>query len=119
MNASKRPQDILEQMGRITRMRRGHLTEQYNRKTAPDGTQRQWGPYYTLQAWVDGKNRSARIPAAAAPAARQDVENYATFMELCERYIAGAEGLAKAEATEIKKKPRRSKPPSAGKSRNS
>jgi hypothetical protein len=110
---------ILEQMGSITRMRRGHLSEQYNRKKDSDGTERRWGPYYTLQAWVGGKNRSERIPVELAVQVRQDLEHYQTFHGLCERYVELAEGIAKAEDVDSKKKPRRFRRPSGEKSRNS
>jgi len=111
--------EILEEMGRITRMRRGHLTEQYNRKKASDGSERRWGPYYTFQAWVGGKNRSHRVPRGTAPQVRQDLENYAAFARLCERYVEVAEEVATSEALDSKKKPRPSRQPSAGKSRSS
>ena len=97
--------EILQEMATITRMRKGHLTEQYNRKQTADGSERRWGPYYTLQAWVGGKNRSERIPAEQSAAVRQDLENYATFSTLCDRYIQVSEGVAKAEATDSKKSP--------------
>jgi hypothetical protein len=119
MEARKQQAEILEAMGRITRMRRGHLTEQYNRKQAADGTERRWGPYYTLQAWVGRKNRSERVPAEVAPQVRQDLKNHAAFTELCARYVDVAEGIAKAEVADSKKKPRRSRPRSAGRSRSS
>jgi len=119
MKARKQQAAILKDMGQITRMRRGHLTEQYNRKTSEDGTERQWGPYYTLQACVDGKNRSERVTANVVPQVRQDLENHAVFAELCEHYVQLAEGVAKAEMPDSKKKPRRSRPPSAGRLRNS
>ena len=115
----KQQAQILQDMGAITRMRRGHLTEQYNRKRNPNGTVRRWGPYYTLQAWVGGKNRSERIPAAVVPQVRQDLDSYAAFTELTERYVAVAERLAQTEVADRKKKPRRSKPPSVGRSRSS
>jgi hypothetical protein len=120
MTATRKQQaQILHEMSTIQRMRRGHLTEQYNRKKAPDGAERRWGPYYTLQAWLGGKNRSVRVPADAAPQVRQDLANYAAFTALCERYVAVAEGIAKAEVTDSKKKPRRSKPPLVERSRSS
>ena len=120
MTDSRKEQvQILEQIGSITRMRKGHLSEQYNRKQGPDGTERRWGPYYTLQAWVGGKNRSERIPAELAVQVRQDMENYETFSGLCERYVEISEGIAKAEDADSKKKPRRLRRPSAGRSRNS
>ena len=114
-DARKQQAEILHEMAAITRMRKGRLTEQYNRKRDPDGTERRWGPYYTLQAWVGGKNRSERIPAELAPEARKDVENYAAFSALCDRYVEVSEGVAKAEAADSKKKPRRFRRPSAGK----
>ena len=112
--ARKQQAQILQEMSTITRMRRGHLSEQYNRKEDPDGTVRRWGPYSTLQAWVGGKNRSERVPAQAAPQVRQDLENFAAFTALYERYVEAAEGIAKAEVADSKKKPRRSKRPSVG-----
>ena len=115
----KQQAQILQAMGAITRMRRGHLTEQYNRKQSADGTERCWGPYYTLQAWVGGKNRSARIPAEVAPQVRQDLDSYAAITELTERYVAVAERLAQTEVADSKKKPRRSRPPSGGRSHSS
>lgn len=118
-DARKRQTEILREMGTITRMRRGHLTEQYNRKRAPDGTERRWGPYYTLQAWVDGKNRSERIPVEQAAAVRQDLRDYETFSELAERYVNVCEAVAKSDVADSKKKPRRFKRPSDGKSRDS
>ena len=118
-NEQSQQGEILQEMATITRMRRGHLTEQYNRKRAADGSERRWGPYYTLQAWVGGKNRSERIPADQAADVRQDLRNYDTFSTLCERYVQACEGVAKAEAADRKKKPRRFRRPSVGKSRNS
>lgn len=115
----KEQAQILEQIGSSIRMRRGHLSEQYNRKKGPDGTERRWGPYFTLQAWVGGKNRSERIPAEVANQVRQDLENYETFGVLCERYVEIAEGIARAEDADSKKKPRRLRRPSAGRSHNS
>ena len=102
-HSSKEQAQILEQIRSITRMRRGHLSEQYNRKKGPDDTERRWGPYYTLQAWVGGKNRSERIPAELAPQVRQNLKNYETFGGLCERYVEIAEGVAKAEEADSKK----------------
>lgn len=114
-NARKEQAQILEQMGRITRMRRGHLSEQYNRRKDPDGTERRWGPYYTLQAWVGGRNRSQRIPAELVAQVRQDLDQYQAFRQLCERYIELGEGIAHAEDLDSKKKPRRYRRPPGGK----
>src|SRR5665811_428296 len=115
--ARKQQAKLLQDIGAISRMRRGHLTEQFNRKKAPDGTERRWGPYYTLQAWVGGKNRSERVPSEAAPQVRQDLQNYAAFTKLCEQYAEVSEAVAKTDVTDSKKKPRPSKPQSAAKFR--
>jgi len=98
--------EVLEQMSQITRMRRGKLTEQYNRKKDQKGKERKWGPYYTLQAWVDGKNRSERIRRDDVPEVREDMRNYEQFCELSERYVQIAEKAAKAQPSGAKKKPR-------------
>ena len=110
---------ILQEMGTISRMRRGHLTEQYNRKKDPDGAERQWGPYYTLQAWVAGKNHSVRIPNDGVTQVRRDLQNYAAFTKLCEQYVEASEAVALVDDTDSKKKPRPSKPRSAAKYRSS
>jgi len=115
----KQQAQILQEMGRISRMRRGHLTEQYNRKQAADGTERRWGPYYTLQAWVSGKNRSVRIPAELAAQVRQDLQNYHAFAGLCDRYVEISEGVAQAETADSKKNSKRFRRPSAERSRSS
>jgi len=101
--------EVLEQMSQITRMRRGKLTEQYNRKKDKEGRERQWGPYYTLQAWVDGKNRSERVRRDDAARVREDMHNYEQFCELSDRYVQIAEQVAKARPSDAKKKPRRPK----------
>lgn len=115
----KQQAQILQEMGAIRRMRRGHLTEQYNHKKAPDGTERRWGPYYTLQAWRKGKNRSVRIPNDGVPQVRQDLQNHAVFTKLCEQYVELSESVAETEATDSKKKPCPSKPRSVVKFRSS
>lgn len=117
--ARKQQAKLLQEMGTISRLRRGHLTEQYNHKKAPDGTERRWGPYYTLQAWAEGKNRSVRIPNDRVPQVRQDLQNYTAFTKLCEQYVEVSEAVAQADVTDSKKKPRPSRPRSAAKSRSS
>lgn len=119
MEARSELTEMLHQMGAITRMRRGKLTEQYNRKKDEDGKEHRWGPYYTLQAWIDGKNRSERVRREDAPEVQEDIRRYERFSELCARYVHRAETVAKAETAASKKKSRRSKRPSAVKSHSS
>ena len=109
MDANAELTEILEQMSQIMRMRRGKLTEQYNRKKDEKGRDRQWGPYYTLQAWVDGKNRSERVRRDDVLKVREDMHNYEQFCELSDRYVQIAEQEAKAQPSDAKKKPKRSR----------
>jgi carboxypeptidase C (cathepsin A) len=106
MDATAALTEILEQMSQITRMRRGKLTEQYNRKKDKDGQERRWGPYYTLQAWVDGKNRSERVRCDDVDTVHEDMHNYEEFCKLSERYIQIAEHSAKTQPSDAKKKPK-------------
>lgn len=99
---------ILEKMSLIKRMRRGKLTEQYNKKEDPAGTVRKWGPYYTLQAWRNGKNHSLRIPAKDACKVREELKAYEKFSELCEQYVQIGENEAMKKCDDSKKKPRQS-----------
>lgn len=106
MDAARELREILEQMSEITRMRRGKVTEQYNRKKDEKGRERQWGPYYTLQAWVNGKNRSERVRREEVSQVREDLHNYEQFGELSDRYVEIAERMAKTQPCHRKKKPR-------------
>ena len=92
-------------MRQIKCMRRGKLTEQYNKKKDPDGTVRKWGPYYTLQAWRNGKNHSLRIPAKDADKVREEIKAYEEFSELCERYIQLGEHEAMKKRGDSKNSP--------------
>ena len=109
MDAATELTKILEQMSEITRMRRGKLTEQYNRKKDEKGRERQWGPYYTLQAWLNGKNRSERVRREDVSRVREDIHNYEQFGELSDRYVEIAERMAKTPLSDSKKKPKRSR----------
>lgn len=109
---------ILKEMRTIRCMRRGALTEQYNKKEDSDGTIRKWGPYYTLQIWRDGKNHSLRIPAKDADKVREEIKAYEGFSELCERYIQLGEQEAMKKSSDSKKKPRKLHGQSDGKRTN-
>jgi hypothetical protein len=43
------------------------------------------GPYYKLQVWRDGANRTSRVPASQAKYLREDIDNYHTFGQLCRK----------------------------------
>lgn len=110
---------VLKEIRKIECMRRGKLTEQYNKKKSPDGKVHKWGPYYTLQAWRDGKNHSVRIPAKDAGKVREELKAHEEFSELCERYIQLGEHEAMKKSGNSKKKPRQLRRPSGAKQTNS
>lgn len=90
-------------------MRRGSLTEQYNRKKDEKGRERQWGPYYTLQAWLNGKNRSERVRREDVAQVSEDIGHYEQFSHLSDRYVEVAERMAKTQPSDGKKKPKQSR----------
>ena len=79
---------ILTEMGTITTMERGTLSEEYRSVAASaGGAALRLGPYYKLQAWEKGRNASRRVPAAEVPAVREDLANYERFTELSEAFV--------------------------------
>ena len=105
---AKRREQIFEELGEIRRLRRGKLVEQYNKKQEKDGRVRRWGPYYTLQCWLNGKNRSQRVPRERAEQVQADVEAYERFQRLVEELASVTEQMTKKEGeTDAKKKPKR------------
>jgi hypothetical protein len=88
-----RREDLLEEMRGIRRMKRGQLSEQMLSRTAADGSRQQRGPYYTLQAWKDGKNHSQRVPQQQLPAVREAVEGYQKLKRLAEEFAEVTETL--------------------------
>jgi hypothetical protein len=88
-----RRDDLLEEMRNIRRVKRGQLTQQTLTRTAADGSQQQRGPYYTLQAWKNGKNHSQRVAEEHLPAVREAVEGYQKIKQLSEEFAEVTETL--------------------------
>ena len=77
-------EQIIERIASITTMQPGTLTEEYRQGAiGKDGKPSQLGPYYKLQVWSDGANRTSRVPASQASLLREDIDNNHTFQELC------------------------------------
>ena len=75
---------IIERIASITTMQPGTLTEEYRQgAVGKDGKRRTLGPYYKLQVWRDGANRTSRVPADQAGQLCQDIANHHTFNQLC------------------------------------
>lgn len=108
-------EQTLEQMRSIDRLRRGFLSRQFFKRKRGSETVMQ-GPYFVLQSFLNGKKRSERVPAAAATAVGQQVENYQRFQALAERFVQLTEQITRlaAEPQDSKENSRRRKlPPSA------
>jgi hypothetical protein len=84
--AGESREQIIARLASIITMRPGTLTEEY-RQGAPgkDGKPIRLGPYYKLQVWRDGANRTSRVPAGEVDLLREDIDHYHTFGQLCEQ----------------------------------
>ena len=95
---------ILEQMARIDRMIRGHLSEQTYQVHQGQKTVLQ-GPYHLLQRRENGKNNCQRVGTDELEFITQAVEGHGRFQELAQRYAALTEQMTwDQQGAEIKKK---------------
>lgn len=82
--AGESREQIIARLASITTMRPGTLTAEYRQGAAgKDGRPVRLGPYYKLQVWRDGANRTSRVPASEVDLLREDIDNYHTFGQLC------------------------------------
>jgi hypothetical protein len=105
-------QSILLHMQSIDRLRRGSLSKQFFRSSAP-GPATARGPYYVLQGFFHGKKFSERIPQDQAAQVEQDVENYRRFQALAQEYVTLSDQITRLqdESKESKKNSSRRKLP--------
>lgn len=80
---------ILEDLGSIEGMRRGHISEQ----TFPGKQGGRRGPYHVFQRWENKRNRCRRVPPEEIDQLREEVGNYKRFKELTERLAAVIEEI--------------------------
>lgn len=77
-------EQIIERIASITTMQPGTLTEEYRQgAVGKDGKPARLGPYFKLQVWRDGANRTSRVTAAEADHLREDIGNHHAFGQLC------------------------------------
>lgn len=82
--AEESREQIIHRIASITTMQPGTLTEEYREGAiGKDGKRARLGPYYKLQVWRDGGNKTSRVPANQADSLREDINNYHTFGQLC------------------------------------
>ena len=95
--------EILRQMGRIPTLIRGKLTSQ---TYASKG--RSQGPYFTLQRWEGGRNKSQRVSPKQLPMIQEAVGGYERFEQLASQFVRLTEKQTwEAQSSDIKKKFRR------------
>ena len=84
--AGESREQIIERIASITTMQPGTLTEEFRQGAiGKDGKPSRLGPYYKLQVWRDGANRTCRVPASQAESLRQDIDNHHAFGQLCKQ----------------------------------
>jgi len=99
---------LLEQMAQIPRIIRGKLTSQtYVAKG------RSQGPYFTLQRWEEGKNKSQRISSEDLPMIQDALTGYERFEQLADQFVGLAEKQTwEDQPADVKKKFRKFSRPS-------
>jgi len=98
---------LLQEMGQIDHMIRGHLSQQHYQVQRAGHTVTQ-GPYFLLQRRENGKNNCQRVGAQELEAITASVEAYRRFQQLAERYAQLTEQMTwQEQAPAIKKKFRR------------
>lgn len=95
--------ELLREMARIERMEEGSLAEEYREVEGKDGESVRQGPYYKHQAWVEGRNRSRRVPAEEAGALKEAVEGRKHFESLSARFIELTVAATRGEGSRSKK----------------
>ena len=110
---------ILDQLKAIDRLRRGSLSRQMFTKIQAGKTVSQ-GPYFVLQGFHQGKKFSQRIPAEAAPAVQQQVENFKHFQALADECISITDQITqRAEGSKKNSRPKKSRRSGSGKPKRS
>lgn len=96
-------------MSQIEKMELGTLGEEIRSKTV-GGKAVTTGPYYKHQQWVDGRNRSRRVPLEEVEELRAAVEGRQHFENLATRFIELTVAETRSEmAPEVKKNAAKSK----------
>jgi hypothetical protein len=86
LQLQERREQILQAMGAIDRVCRGHLSEQFFKSKQGAKTVRR-GPYYVLQRWFRGKNLCERVAADQLEPIRQGVAGYKRFGQLADEFV--------------------------------
>jgi hypothetical protein len=115
----RRRQTAMEKLMAIGTARRGQLSEQYYEHAGQNGKVRRHGPYFVWQRWHRGKKQSVRVPSSALARVRADLERGLEVEDIFHELWLIMEQTAMSQDADSKKKPKRFKQRSAGKSRSS
>ena len=92
----KRRREILEEMSKISTMRKGVVSNRVITKTLKNGEEKINGPYYTLTyKGSKGKTVGHSIPADKFEFFKSETENYKRFRELSDEYVQLCEKQSK------------------------
>ena len=105
-----RRDEILSEMQSIREMIRGKISLQSLKRTAPDGSVKERGPYAIFQRWLDGSNHSQRIPKEDLPAITRAVDGYQRFVQLADEFAALTETLTQRSGPMLPSKKNSRKP---------
>jgi len=94
------PAQVLAQIAQIPSMERGKLCAYRHPGRSPEA-----GPYFKLQIWQKGQNRTRHVRPEELPALREALEGYARFRALSDQYAQLIVAQTRARLEEgIKKK---------------
>jgi hypothetical protein len=80
---SPRIHNILEELSSIRSMERGKLSEFHRTRPKPGGKgTARLGPYYKLQAWEEGRNRTRYVAAGELAELKRNLANHERFKQL-------------------------------------
>jgi hypothetical protein len=98
-NLQARRIKIVNEMGKITSMRKGTLNAVYQNVPHKNGEVVKKGPYYIL-SWKGpgGKTASESIPVSKAPRIQREVDNHRKFRQLSDEYVEVCERLSASAA---------------------
>jgi hypothetical protein len=98
-------EQILQQMNTLTRMERGKLCRQSRGPGTP--------PFFKLQCWHQGKNRTRYVPADEVSAVQEALANHRRFQQLAEQFVTLTVAQTRQQAADERKKNSPTSKPSA------
>ena len=97
-----RRKQILAEMGKITMLRQGSLSEQYYTKTYANGRKHKQGPYYVLTWYEGGAKKTKRIPKDEVTHVEDEIQNYQRMKKLFNNLLDVTEQMT--TTTKIKRR---------------